>query len=108
MTQNPCARACFEQPTGPAPASKNPDMDVALGTWHNLAIEVDFAEGTYSFFVDGDYVNTFDFEPFEPSGVVRRATLLTYAAPDTAKNKKADHAANFDNFSFEVVPEEDE
>ena len=81
---------------------------VARGPWHNLAIEVDFAERTYSFFVDDEYLGTFDFAPFEPSGVLRRATLITYAAPDTARDNKADHAANFDNFAVEVVPEEEE
>lgn len=81
---------------------------IARGTWHNLAIEVDFAERTYSFFVDDEYLGTFDFEPFVPSGVLRRATLITYAAPDTAKDKKADHASNFDNLSIEVVSDEEE
>jgi hypothetical protein len=78
---------------------------VALGTWHNLAVEVDFAERTYSFFVDDEYLGTFDFEPFVPSGVLRRGSIITYAAPDTKKDKKADHAANFDNFAIEVVSE---
>ncbi len=81
---------------------------VARGIWHNLAIEVDFAARTYSFFVDGKSLGTFDFEPFEPSGVLRRASLNTYAAPDTAKDRKADHASNFDNFNVEVVPDEEE
>jgi hypothetical protein len=81
---------------------------IARGPWHNLAIEVNFAERTYSLFVDDEYLGTFDFAPFEPSGVLRRATLITYAAPDTARDKKADHAANFDNFSVEVVPDDAE
>lgn len=81
---------------------------IARGTWHNLAIEVDFAERNYSFFVDDEYLGTFDFEPFQPSGVLRRATLITYAAPDTARDKKADHASTFDNLSIEVVSGEDQ
>ncbi len=80
-------------------------VHVALGISHNLAIEVDFAEFTYSFYVDGSWLGTFDFEPFESSGVLRRGSIVTYTAPDTRKDKKADHAANFDNFAIEVVPE---
>lgn len=76
---------------------------VALGKSHNLAIEVDFAARTYSFFVDDELLSTFDFEPFVPSGVLRRGSIVTYAAPDTRKDKKADHAANVDNFAIEVV-----
>ncbi len=78
---------------------------VALGISHNLAIEVNFAERTYSFYVDGSWLGTFDFEPFEPSGVLRRGSIVTYAAPDTKKDKKADHAATIDNFAIEVVSE---
>ena len=78
---------------------------VALGKSHNLAIEVNFAARTYSFYVDDEFLGTFDFAPFEPSGVLRRGSLLAYAAPDTKKDKKADHAANYDNFAIEVVGE---
>jgi hypothetical protein len=78
---------------------------VALGTWHNLAIEVDFAERTYSFYVDGSWLGTFDFADSATSDVLRRGSIITYAASDTKKDKKADHAANFDNFAIEVVEE---
>jgi hypothetical protein len=78
---------------------------VSLGKWHELAIEVDFADRTYSFYVDDVWLGTFDFDPSANTDVLRRGTLLTYAAPDTTKNKKADHAANFDNFSIKVVDE---
>lgn len=78
---------------------------VALGKSHNLAIEVDFAARTYTFFVDDDSLGTFDFEPFASSGILRRGSIVTYAAPDTKKDKKADHAATIDNFAIEVVAE---
>jgi hypothetical protein len=78
---------------------------IALGISHNLAIEVDFAARTYSFYVDGEWLGTFDFEPFASSGVLRRGSIVTYAAPDTKKDKKADHAATVDNFAIEVVSE---
>ena len=78
---------------------------VALGRSHHLAIEVDFAARTYSFYVDDDFLGTFDFAPFEPSGVLRRGSIIAYAAPDKAQHKKADHAANYDNFTIEVVAE---
>jgi len=78
---------------------------VALGRSHNLAIEVDFAERTYSFYVDGRWLGTFDFDPSATSNILRRGSMITYAAPDTGNNKKADHTANFDNFAIEVVSE---
>ncbi len=82
-------------------------VHVSLGQWHELAIEVDFAERTYSFYVDDHWLGTFDFDPSANTDILRRGSLITYAAPDTAKHKKADHAANFDNFNIEVVADED-
>ena len=82
-------------------------VHVALGKWHELAIEVDFAEDTYSFYVDDQWLGTFDFDPSANTDILRRGSVITYAAPETAKNKKADHAANFDNFSIEVVEDGD-
>jgi hypothetical protein len=76
---------------------------VALGRSHNLAIEADFAARTYSFYVDGDWLGTFAFDPSATSTVLRRGSMIAYAAPDTAKDKKADHAAIFDDFTIEVV-----
>jgi hypothetical protein len=78
---------------------------VALGTWHHLAIEVDFAARTYSFYVDDSWLGTFDFDPSATSDVLRRGSIVTYAAPDTKNDKKADHAATIDNFAIEVVSE---
>lgn len=78
---------------------------VSLGTWHNLAIEVDFAERAYSFYLDNRWLGTFDFAPTATSNVLRRGSIITYAAPNTGKDKKANHAANFDNFAIEVVSE---
>lgn len=78
---------------------------VALGTWHHLAIEVDFAARTYSFYVDDAFLGTFDFAPSATSDVLRRGSIITYTAPDTAIDKKADHASNFDNFAIEVASE---
>jgi hypothetical protein len=84
---------------------------VALGISHHLAVEVDFAARTYSFYVDNDFLGTFPFvpsigePPFEPTGVLRRGSMIAYAAPDEGQNKKADHAANYDNFAIEVVSE---
>jgi hypothetical protein len=81
---------------------------VALGKWHELAIEIDFAARTYSFYVDDRWLGTFDFDPSASTDILRRGSIVTYAAPDTAKDKKADHAAIIDNFSIEVVSDEDQ
>lgn len=81
---------------------------VALGKSHNLAIEANFADRTYSFFVDDSWLGTFDFAPTATSNVLRRGSLLTYAAPDTKKDKKEDHSATYDNFAIDVVSESSE
>jgi hypothetical protein len=78
-------------------------VHVSLGQWHELAIEVDFAERTYSFFVDDRWLGTFDFDPSANTDILRRGSMITYAAPDTDKHEKVDHAAIFDNFSIKVV-----
>lgn len=78
---------------------------VALGQWHHLAIEMDFADRTYSFYVDGKWLGTFDFEPRETYSLFSRASLIALTGPDTAQDKKADHSVNFDNFKIEVLPD---
>jgi hypothetical protein len=80
---------------------------VRLGEWHRLAVVVDFAARTYSFQVDGEALGTFAFDPSATSNVLRRGSLITYAAPDTATNTKADYAAHFDKFSIKVVSDRD-
>jgi len=70
-----------------------------------LTIEMDFAERTYSFYVDSKWLGTFDFEPRETYSLFSRASLITLTGPDTAQDKKADHAANFDHFKIEVLPD---
>jgi hypothetical protein len=81
-----------------------------LDGWHNLAIEANFAKQEYSFYIDGDFLGTFDFLPnggdgpgVEYDGVLLRGSILAYAAPDTQEFKKQDHSAHYDNFSIEVV-----
>lgn len=78
---------------------------VTLGEWHSLAVEVDFASRTYSFLVDDARLGTFAFDPSATSNVLRRGSLVAYAAPDTVTNKKARYAAHFDKFSIKVVSE---
>jgi hypothetical protein len=77
---------------------------VRLGEWHNLAIVADFATQTSRFYVDDDLLATFAWEPSEVyTGVLLRGALLAYTAPDTARTKKADYAAHYDNFSIKVL-----
>jgi len=80
---------------------------VRLGEWHLLAIRVDFAARTYSFFVDGHCLGTFSFDPSATSNTLLRGSMIVYAAPDTACLEKADYAAHFDRFSIQVVPDRD-
>ena len=79
-------------------------IDVKRGEWHNLAIVVDFGGSTYSFFVDGEFIDSFPFDPQLPSTVLKRGSLVAYAAPDTATRKKDEYTAHYDNFAIEVVP----
>ena len=78
---------------------------VTLGEWHSLAVEVDFAARTYSFFVDGQSLGSFVFDPSATSNILRRGSVIAYAAPDTVTNKKADYAAHYDQFAIKVVSE---
>ncbi len=76
---------------------------VTLGEWHELAIVDDFGARTYSFYVDGQWLGTFPFDPSTTSNLLRRATMLAYAAPDTATLKKANYNAHYDHFSIKVT-----
>jgi len=79
---------------------------VTLGEWHSLAVDVDFAARTYSFLLDGESLGTFAFDLSATSNVLRRGSLIAYAAPDTAANQKAHYAAHYDKFSIKVVSED--
>jgi hypothetical protein len=76
---------------------------VTLGEWHSLTVEVDFAARTYSFLVDGTSLGTFAFDPSTTSNVLRRGSLIAYAAPDTATAHKADYTAHYDMFAIKVT-----
>jgi hypothetical protein len=76
---------------------------ITLGEWHELAIVDDFAARTYSFYVDGERLGTFPFDPSITSNIFRRGSLLAYTAPDTATLKKANYTAHYDKFSIKVV-----
>ncbi len=84
------------------------DKGVKLGEWHNLAIVADFATQTSRFYVDGDLLAMFAWEPSEEyTGLLLRGSLLAYAAPDTAMSTKASYAAHYDKFSIKVVSKHD-
>ena len=77
---------------------------IRLGQWHKLAVVANFATQTSSFYVDGRLLTTFPFDPSEVyTGVLLRGSLLAYAAPDTATNKKADYASHYDRFEIKIV-----
>jgi len=80
---------------------------ITLNEWHNLALELDFLNGTTSFFVDGEFLGMFswDDEGIVYSPILGRGSLLVYAAPDTATRKKQNYTAHYDRFLIEVVGE---
>lgn len=73
---------------------------ISLGAWHTLAIDLDFSAKTYSFVVDGVSLGTFGFKNNVNTAILRRGSLVTYAAPDTATLHKGDYVAHYDNFSI--------
>jgi hypothetical protein len=79
---------------------------VTLGEWHNLAVHADFAARTYSLLVDDQFLGTFPFDSLNPghdyTNILRRGSIISYAAPDTATLKKADYTAHFDNFFIQA------
>ena len=84
---------------------------ISLDEWHNLAVEVDIGGRSFSFFVDGESLGTFDFDalPFPDDATItytnelRRGSILAYVAPDTEELSKKDYSAYFDNFVIEVA-----
>jgi hypothetical protein len=76
---------------------------VTLGEWHILAVETNFTARTYSFFVDDRPLGTFNFDSSVTQNTLLRASMLAYAAPDTATALKANYTAQFDRFVIEVI-----
>ena len=79
---------------------------IALGEWHNLAVETNFATRQMSFFVDDECLGSFPFVSSFTGNFVRRGSLVAYAGPDTATNHKADYRARYDQFRLSVVTSE--
>jgi len=74
---------------------------MTLDAYHKLAIDVDFRQRTYTFVVDGASLGTpFPFPDDVKTSVLVRASLIAYAAPDTATLKKRDYMAYYNNFSI--------
>ncbi len=73
---------------------------ITLGEWHTLAIDLDFSAKTYSFIVDNAPLGTFGFNSDVNTDILRRGSLVTYAAPDTATLHKSNYAVHYDNFSI--------
>jgi hypothetical protein len=76
---------------------------VTLGQWHSLAVVLNFAARTYTFLLDDVSLGTFAFDPSATSNVLRRGSLIVYAAPDTTTNIKANYAAHYDKFAIQVT-----
>jgi len=81
---------------------------IRLGQWNKLAVVANFTTQTSSFYVNGRHLATFPFDPAEVyDGVLLRGSMLAYAAPDTATNKKANYASSYDKFTIRVVSDDD-
>ena len=67
-----------------------------------LAIDVNFAARTYTFFVDGSSLGgafKFDDEVGD-TNVLRRGSMVTYARPDGEGFLRNNYVVHFDNFSI--------
>jgi hypothetical protein len=74
---------------------------ITLGTWHILAVEVNFVSRTYMFFVDGRLLGVpFPFPADVNTNTLLRGSVLAYAAPDTTTLHKSNYAAHYDNFAI--------
>ncbi len=87
---------------GPALFTSGP---LDLQQWHNLAIEVDFLNDRYSFFVNGTFLGQNAFRPTNTSDVLLRGSLVTYARPDSGAFIGDNFNYRFDNFTVSAVPE---
>ena len=78
---------------------------VSLGAWHTLAIDVDFASRKYSFVVDGKSLpgGPFPFDTGVDTNVLKRGSLVMYAAPDTTQLHKSNYVVHDDNFSIATL-----
>ena len=81
---------------------------VTLGEWHDLAVEVGFGARTFTFSMDGQSLGTFDFVAVPDSenpgvtytNILRRGSIITYAAADSGGLSKADYSAHYDRFTI--------
>jgi hypothetical protein len=78
---------------------------ISLGAWHTLAVDVDFASRTYSFSVDGKSLpgGPFAFDAEVNTNVLKRGSLLVFAAPDTTQLHKSNYVVHDDNFSIATL-----
>jgi hypothetical protein len=80
---------------------------ISLNAWHTFAIDVDFLNDQYAFYVDGAFLVQHAFDAGFTSDVLLRGSVVTYAYPDTAATSehRSDYTFRFDNFSITAVPE---
>lgn len=76
---------------------------IALNRWYHLAMALDFAGRTTSYYLDGALVGTVAAP--SASNVLLRAAVVVYALPDAGPDARADYTARADNFSIAAVPE---
>ena len=76
-------------------------VPITLGVWHHLATELDFANRTYSFFVDGTFIGgPFRFPDEATTNLLSRGSMVVYAKPDTSTFERSNYVVHFDNFSI--------
>jgi hypothetical protein len=73
-----------------------------LGAWHTLAIDIDFRGKNYTFLVDGNVLpgGPFRLVSAANTNTLARASLVVYAAAETATLGKSNYVVHFDDFSI--------
>ena len=78
----------------------------ALGQYHRLALDIDFANKTTTFSIDGTALGSVPFTAGFTSNVLSHGTLLAYGLdPDPLHRDVSVYTAHYDNFSIASVPE---
>jgi hypothetical protein len=77
---------------------------VTLGTYHVLAVNMDFNQNKFAFCLDGGLLGVpFPFHSDANTDILRRGSLVIYARADTAQLHKTSFRTHDDNFSITTL-----
>ena len=77
----------------------------ALGKYHSLAMQLDFAAGTTSYFLDDQIMGTLSFRTDVPTNFFRRGNLAFQGVDSSFAYDPTAYTAYFDRYQVTAVPE---